>query len=358
MDITHLQTTLDVVVGGNRVRDYLQAVVMLPLFYLGFYIIHHVILRHLERMAKQTTWDWDDLLVVLLTRLGRSFFLVLSLYFATAPLHMPPLYQFLLRSLLIIVLTIRVAVLTQEALRYGIRQVYFRRRKVKNDPTVESAVNSIVSVLRWIVWLGAILFLMDNLGINITTMVASIGITGIAVGMASQAILGDMFSAFAIFLDKPFEVGDFVIIDSFMGTVEHIGIKTTRIRSLFGEQLIFANSDLTKSRIKNFKLLQEPRGSINFTLAYNTPPQKLREAREAMLKTIQGIPEVRVDHVHLMSFGPSGYNYEAAFYVLRENLSRNFDIQQDVCFRIAECLEHVGITPASQAQDVTIKNLP
>jgi small-conductance mechanosensitive channel len=358
MNIDSIKTVLATVIGGNSLQDYLQTVILFLLFYFGFYLTHKMIVRRLVKTAKQTATDIDDLLVLLLSQLGQSFFLALALYFSTSFLKLPSTLHVLLRALLIIVFTIRVTILTQEILRYVIRHVYFRDRKRRNDPTIESAINSILGVLRWIVWAAALLFLLDNLGINITTMVAGIGITGIAVGLASQTILGDMFSAFAIFLDKPFEVGDFVIIDNFMGTVEHIGIKTTRVRSLFGEQLIFANSDLTKSRIKNYKLLEEPRGSANFMLAFNTPAAKLREAREVMLKTIQTIPEIRVDHVHLMNCGSSGYNYEAAFYVLREHVTKNFDIQQEVYFKIAESLESIGVTPTAQGQDIAITSFP
>lgn len=358
MNTDSVHAILSADVAGNTVLAYLQATGIFVLLYCGFYFAYQVLLRHMEKIAKKSATDIYQLLVSVLAHLGRTFFLVLALYFSTSFLKMPSALQILLHSLLVIVLTVRVTFLIQEALRYGIRHAYLRQRNVKEDPTIDSAVSSIIGVLRWIVWLAAILFLLDNLGVNITTMVAGIGITGIAVGMASQTILGDMFSAFAIFLDRPFEVGDFVIIDNYMGTVEHIGIKTTRIRSLSGEQLVFSNSDLTKSRIKNYKRLEEPRGSINFTLAYDTPPAKLREVREVIIKVLANVPNVRMDHVHLMGFGPSGYNYEAAFYVLKGNVSRNFDIQQDVFFRIAEVLEKAGIKPSAQAQDIAVRHLP
>jgi small-conductance mechanosensitive channel len=355
MNIEKLQTILTTDVGGNSVGLYLHAVVIFLLLYLGLSFAYRLILRHLDKFAAQTKTDVDDLMVTLLSRLGQPFLLVIALYFSSTLLNMPAAWHILIHAVLVIVLTLRVAMLIEEALRYGIRHVYFRRTKVKNDPVTDSAIGSIIGVLRWIIWLAAILFLLDNLGVNITTLVASIGITGIAVGMASQAILGDMFSAFAIFLDKPFEVGDFVIVDTYMGTIEHIGIKTTRIRSLFGEQLVFANSDLTRSRIKNYKRLEEPRGSVNFTLAYDTSAEKLREASKVILKTLETVPDVRIDHVHLMNFGASGYNYEAAFYVLKGNVARSFDIQEEVFFRIAESLHNAGIMPVAQAQDITVR---
>lgn len=358
MDLNSFLAIMNINIGGNSVQDYLQALLVFFVLYFGLSLVHRVVVRRLEKISKKTATDIDDLLVSILSRLGRSFFLVIALYMSTMFLKMPPNLSLFLRALLIIVITIRVTVLAQEALRYGIKHTYLRRKKVKEDPTVDSAVNSIIGVLRWFIWLGAVLFLLDNLGVNITTMVASIGITGIAVGIALQAILGDMFSAFAIFLDKPFEVGDFVIVDNYMGTIEQIGIKTTRIRSLSGEQLIFANSDLTKSRIKNYKLLEEPRGAVTFTIAFNTPGEKLREISETVIKTIRETPDVRLDHVHLRNFGPSGYDYEAAFYILRGNVGRNFDLQEITFIRIAECLQQIGVVPVAQARDITITNLP
>jgi small-conductance mechanosensitive channel len=347
---------LAVEIGGNSVQDYLQTLVIFFLFFFGFCFAYHILIKRLETWAKHASTDIAELMVAMLSRLGNAVFFVLALYFSTSSLRLPPAFQTLIHALLVIIITFRCTFLVQEALRYAIRHAY-QRKRAKNDPIIESTVSNIIGVLRWIIWLAAMLFLLDNLGVNITTMVAGIGITGIAVGLAAQTILGDAFSAFAIFLDKPFEVGDFVTVDNYMGNIEHIGIKTTRIRSLSGEELIFANSDLTKSRIKNYKRMGDARGVINFSLAFSTPAEKLRQARDLTQEIIKTTPHVRIDHVHLMNFGPSAYTFEAAYYVETSQIDKSMDIQQEICFQIAERLAKIGIIAAPPAQDIIVKKI-
>jgi small-conductance mechanosensitive channel len=353
MDLNRIYALMGTTVGGNTIGEYLQALAMLCVLYLVFILIQRLLVKHLGRLADRTATDADNLMVSLLSKVGRFTFFVLALYLAASSLNLSPFVHNAIRTLVVIVVTIRVALFIQEALKFGLRHVYQKGRD-KKDPAVESAVSSLSGILRWLIWLAALLFMLDNLGINITTMVAGIGITGIAVAMASQAILGDAFSAFAIFLDKPFEVGDFIIVDNYLGSVEHIGLKTTRIRSLYGEQLIIANSDLTRSRIKNYKRMQMRRATFNFNLSYETPVDKLRKVPDLVKEVIKSA-QVRMDHVHLMNFGTSAFVFEAVFYLDTPDMMVFMDKQQEINLAILEVLEKEGLKLAPPAQNIYVK---
>ncbi len=229
-----LNHILNLVIYENTIQDYTLALVTFLGLLLGLSIIKRFLIKHLSRMAQKTTTDFDDIIVTLLSQIGLPVFCVVSLYFATLPLQLSETIRVFIRYALVIVVTIRAVLLFQAIVEYGIGKAY-RKRMKSDDPSVELMVKSITGITRWVIWVLAVIFILDNLGVNISTFVAGIGIGGIAVAMASQAILGDAFSALSIFLDKPFEIGDFIILDGdYLGNVEHIGIKTTRIRSLSG----------------------------------------------------------------------------------------------------------------------------
>ena len=198
------------------------------------------------------------------------------------------------------------------------------------------------------------LFIFDNLGVNITAFVASLGIGGVAVALAAQSVLGDGFSSFAIFMDKPFQVGDFIIVGDLLGTVEHVGFKTTRIRSLGGEQLIFSNSDLTSSRIKNYKRMQERRVVFSLGVIYQTPVEKVKAIPPMIKRVVEDHPHARFDRAHFKSFGDFALIYEVVYYVLRPDYNTYMDLQQSMNFRLIEEFQKAGIEFAYPTQQLYV----
>ena len=160
-------------------------------------------------------------------------------------------------------------------------------------------LKNLTLVVRFMIWAAALLFIFDNLEVNITAFVASLGIGGVAIALAAQAVLGDAFSSFAIFMDKPFQVGDFIIVGDLLGTVEHVGFKTTRIRSLGGEELVFSNSDLTSSRIKNYKRMRERRVVFSVGVIYQTPVEKVKALPPMIKRVVEEHQTARFDRAHL-----------------------------------------------------------
>ena len=252
---------------GNTVEDYLISAAVFLGVLVGLPIGKAIILRRLKALSQRTANDFDDLLHDLLRRIvGPFVYLFTALYVGTLFLTLPESVGRLLQALFVIILTIKVAQVLQGTAAYGIRK--WTEQTAKEDPTSAAMLKNMTWVARFLIWAATLLFIFDNLGVNITAFVASLGIGGVAVALAAQSVLGDAFSSFAIFMDKPFQVGDFIIVGDLLGTVEHVGFKTTRLRSLGGEQLIFSNSDLTSSRIRNYKRMKERRVVFSLGVVY------------------------------------------------------------------------------------------
>jgi small-conductance mechanosensitive channel len=202
------------------------------------------------------------------------------------------------------------------------------------------------------VWAMALVFLLDNLGFQISAVLAGLGIGGIAVALASQAVLGDLFSYFSIMFDQPFEVGDAISVGDFGGTVEHVGIKTTRVRSVTGEQVVFSNTDLTSSRLRNFKRMGRRRVQFTLGVTYDTPSEKLEALPALLKKLVLESPEVDFDRAHFASYGNSSLNFEVAYFVRSPDYTLYMDVQQALYFRIKRSFEALGVEFAFPTQTV------
>jgi small-conductance mechanosensitive channel len=196
---------------------------------------------------------------------------------------------------------------------------------------------------RVVIWSLVLLAALDNLGVDITALVAGLGVGGIAVGLALQDVLKDTFAALSIILDKPFELGDFVVVDDLAGNVEHIGIKTTRVRSLSGEQLVFGNGDLLSSRIRNFKRLVERRGLFTFGVLYSTPADTLERIPEMVREIVDGLETTRFDRAHFKAFGDSSMDFEVVYYVLDAEYLTFMDLQQAINLALVRRFADEGI---------------
>ena len=201
-------------------------------------------------------------------------------------------------------------------------------------------------LLRTFVWAVALLAMLDNLGVNITALVASLGIGGVAVALAVQTILSDLFASISIGLDKPFEVGDFIVFGSVAGSIEHIGLKTTRIRSLGGEQIVCSNTELLKQVIQNYKRMQQRRIVFTVRVSYKTDVSLAAKVPEILRERITQQADVRYDRAHLARFGDSALEYEAVYYLMSADYNRYMDTQQAINLGIMRSLEEAGIALA------------
>jgi small-conductance mechanosensitive channel len=196
-------------------------------------------------------------------------------------------------------------------------------------------MHGIIGLGAFIIWVLGFIFLLDNLGFKISTVIAGLGIGGIAIALAAQTILGDLFSYFVIFFDRPFQIGDFITLaPDKMGSVEYIGLKTTRIRSLTGEQLIVSNTDLVNSRVHNFKRMERRRVVFKIGVVYKTPSEKLAGIGELLREIITSFPDTTFDRAHFSAYGDFSLIFEIVYFVQTDNYNRYMDIQQEINLRL------------------------
>lgn len=232
-----------------------------------------------------------------------------------------------------------------------------RERQLAEDPGTVATLDVLGFVLRVAIWAVILLLALDNLGVNITTLVAGLGVGGIAVALAAQNILGDLFASLSIVMDKPFAVGDFIILGEYMGSVEKVGLKTTRLRSLSGEQLIFSNADLLSSRIRNYGRMFERRVVFSLGVTYQTTPDKLRGIPGMIRQAVEENELVRFDRAHFQRFGDFSLIFEAVYYVLSREYNVYMDIQQEVNLRLHERFAARGIDFAYPTHSLYVEKI-
>lgn len=217
-------------------------------------------------------------------------------------------------------------------------------------------VRGIILILNSILWVIGLIFLFDNLGFNVTAVLTGLGVGGIAIALAAQTILGDIFNYFVIFFDRPFELGDFIIVGEVLGTVEYIGLKTTRIKSLQGEQVIFSNSNLTNSQIHNYKRMNERRVLFKLGVVYDTGTEKLAQIPELIKSIINEQNATRFDRAHFASFGDYSLNIEVVYYILNADYNQYMDIQQQINLTIYDEFAKRGIEFAFPTYTITMSH--
>jgi small-conductance mechanosensitive channel len=326
---------------GNTLEAWLTAVgiaigVFLLVKFSSTFAIHR-----LDRLAQRTKTDLDDLIVDALGKTRFFFFAIIGIYFGSQALVLAPHALALLHSALVLGVLLQTALWGNAVISFLLARAV--KRQMEKDMAGVSTLTALGVVIRLVLWSILLLLALDNLGVNITGLVAGLGIGGIAVALALQNILGDLFASLSIALDKPFVIGDFIIVDQLLGTVEHIGLKTTRVRSLSGEQLIFSNGDLLNSRIRNYKRMQERRVVFGIGVTYQTPHQKLAKIPGLLKAIVETQPEVRFDRAHFKEYADSSLNYEIVYYVLDPDYNKYMDIQQAVNLEIYRRFEQEGI---------------
>jgi len=313
----------------NSTQDWILALVVCAAFMLALILIRKVALHQLTRMANAThTWV-DDFFVDLLLSTRILLAAGIGLYVATQFLNLPAPMEKLADRAFVGVLILQVGFWSKSAMDFWLEHQFGSDKGM--DAGARAMTRSLLTFSgRVVLWSLVILLVLENLGLNVTALMASLGIGGIAVALAAQNILGDLFASLSIAIDKPFVIGDFIIVDDLMGTVEHVGLKTTRIRSLGGEQLIFSNTDLLKSRIRNYKRMQERRAVFGFGVAYDTPVQKLEQIPDLVQQAVLSQKPVRFDRAHLKTFGASSLDFEVVYIVLDPDFNVYMTVQQGI----------------------------
>lgn len=320
----------------------------------GLLLVRRLAVRRLAGWARGTERYSDDVLVAILQATRTWFIVAVALVAGLTLAALPAEAARAVSKVAVVVFLLQVAIWGHTAIG-----VVMGRVVTRGSGSVVTTASAIAFLVRVAFWSLLVLLLLDNLGFDVTAIVAGLGVGGIAVALALQNILGDLFASLAIALDKPVVHGDFVVIGDFMGTVERIGLKTTQLRSLSGEQIILANSDLLSSRIRNYKRMQERRVVLTFGVIYQTPEADLRRIPGMVREAICAQDRTRFDRAHFSGFGASSLDFEAVYFVLSPDFNVHMDIQQAVGLALVQRFAAGGIEFAYPTQTLFVSgNIP
>lgn len=344
-----------IIIYNNTLTNWLLAIGYTLILFFVTYSLKKTIYKKLSGISPETETEWDDVGVEILGCIHNGVLLIFSIYIGAMELSLPQSVFFVIEKIFIIALLIQLVNTIAHLIDFWFER--FKKRKMETDAAAVTTLSSVSFIIKAVLWIILVLVVLDNFGVNVTSLITGLGISGIAVALAVQNILGDLLSSFSIVFDQPFVIGDFIIVDDYMGAVEHIGLKTTRIRSLSGEQLIFSNSDLLKSRIKNFKRMYERRVIFQVSVVYQTDYDHLKLIPSVIKKIIENQPYVRFERSHFKELGAFALNFETVYWISNPDYMVYMNIHESINLGIYKHFKELGIEFAFPTQTLYLRNL-
>lgn len=338
---------------NNTLEDWIIALGVMLAVLFTVLLLKRIVKKRLLNMVQKSGTEIDDIIIPLLNQTRWFTVLALGLYIGSLTINLPPEVDSWLSQGFRVFLFLQIGF-------WGIGIInYYLTRKVSEkieedqgeDATTLDAVGLLLKIALWVI---ISLVILDNVGVEVNSLLASLGIGGIAVALAVQNILGDLFSSLSIALDKPFVIGDFVVVDDYAGDVEQIGLKSTRIRSLSGEELVFSNTDLLNSRIRNYKRLQKRRISFKVGVVYGTEVEKLKRIPDIVREVIEPLKEAEFARAHFHEMGDFSLIYEIVYHVIEPGYDVYMDLQQTINLGLYERFSEEGIDFAFPTQTLVI----
>ncbi len=341
---------------GNSIKSYLIAVLLAFGIMLALRIFRKMIVARLKKISAQTDNNYDDFLVFLLEKKIIPLLNLFAIYLGINALTLSDKADKYLMAGLKVAGVYFVAKLVTASLQFVFEQMVGKNKDAA-AATVDKRkeLRGIMIIVKVIIWLLSLVFLLDNLGYDVTAVVTGLGIGGIAIALAAQTILGDLFSYFVIFFDRPFELGDFITVDDKSGTVEYVGIKTTRIKSITGEQIIVSNTNLTNSRVHNFKKMERRRVVFTIGVTYQTTAEQLKQIPDIITTIIESTEHVAFDRCHFFGFGDFSLDFETVFFVDTNDYATYMTARQHINLRIFEAFAKEGIEFAYPTQTLFVE---
>lgn len=337
---------------GNPLRLWVIAVGVAAVSFLVLSIAKKSGGPKVAALARKSAAEWDDVAAEIIRRTRYLFLLLVSILLGSYFVVLPGPTRLFLKRLTMLALLIQIAIWVNGL--YDCWRARIQRQRKQDGPASLATYTAFGFMVRLAVWTIVVLLALDNFGIHITALVAGLGVGGIAIALAVQNILGDLFGSMSIVLDKPFVIGDCILVDDLMGTVEHIGLKTTRLRSLSGEQLVFANSDLLKSRIRNYQRMEERRVVFSLGVVYETPPEKLAAIPGMIKEIIEAQELAHFERSHFRKFGPSSLDFENVYHVKSPDYRTYMDVQQAINLAVCRRFQEEGIEFAYPTQTILL----
>ncbi len=340
---------------GNLVKEYLVAFLVFILTILVLKLFKCIVLKRLTTLKNHFRTEFAKLIVNLISSLGWPLYLILALYLSCQVIQLPEFLDKVIYYLLFISIVYYLVKSFQKIIDYGFKRIIKREKEKQGKEFDSSLICLLNKITKIALWLIAAIIILQNLGYNISTLVAGLGIGGIAVAFAVQNILADFFSSFSIYLDKPFQEGDFIVIGDDMGIVKKIGIKSTRIQTLQGEELVISNRELTETRVHNYKKMKKRRVVFNFGVVYETSTEKLKKIPVLVKDIIDKIDVAQLDRVHFKAFGDFSLVFEVVYYIDSSDYNLYMDTQQEINLALKERFEKEGIVFAYPTQTIFVK---
>jgi small-conductance mechanosensitive channel len=340
---------LDMALYGNTIEQYLLAITILVATIVFMKLFKMYVLVKLKKLAEKTDTLIDDVIVESIQRVGIKFYFAVALYISLRLLVLPVFIYDITYSVMIIILSyylIRVAIIWVE---------FFTKKVEDDDAGDPHSFELIAKIIKIAIWLVGIVLVLQILGYNVTTLVAGLGIGGIAIAFALQNVLSDIFASFTIYYDKPFKKGDYIVIGQDSGTVLSTGLKSTRIKTLQGDELVISNKALTDERIHNYKKMEERRINFQFGIEYGTPSKKMKKINGIIEKIFENTPNVRIHSVRFLSFGDSSLIYNVIYHVTNRDYLVYIEAQEKINYAIKDAFEKEKISMAFPTRTLHIK---
>ncbi|RYE59118.1 MAG: mechanosensitive ion channel family protein [Sphingobacteriales bacterium] len=344
MDFLRQQTFL-----GNSFYDWLMTLAVIIGCLVLMKVFKLVILKRIKKWSLATKTSWDDFIISMIENSVMPLLYVSAFYVAISMLSFSGKVEKIMHAAYMIAVTFYILTMISAAFKKFLHSFIHRE---EDSETKEKQAAGLIVVANIFLWIIGIIFLIDNLGYNVTTLIAGLGVGGIAIALAAQTVLGDLFSYFVIFFDRPFGIGDFIVVGDKNGVIEYIGIKTTRIRTLSGEQLICSNTDLTNSRLHNYKRMDKRRVLFNLSVIYQITYDQLSIIPQVVKDIITSKDNVQYDRGHFSGYGDSSLNFEFVYYVLNPDYNIYMDIQQAIYLEIFQQFESRNIEFAHPTRTV------
>ena len=324
-----------------------------------FWFIRMVVIVRLDSLAAKTSREFDDTIVAAIKSIRPWVYNLVALYVALQLYTLPTLLSQVVLGLLYFAFVWQGIQVATCFIRYGVTNYVEKDEDGDGvvDPAAATASNLITLIASIVLWVLGVIFVLSNIGIEVTSLIAGLGIGGIAIAFALQGVLGDLFASFSIYFDKPFRIGDFIVLGTDAGTVEKIGVKSTRIRTLQGEELVVSNNELTSARVQNFKRMQERRIPTRFGITYETPHDKVKMVPGIVERIFEDIDGMHLDRVHFTTFGDSALMFEVVYFVESSDYAAYMDIQQQFNFMLMERFAELGIEFAYPTQTIYTKQV-
>lgn len=338
------------VVWGNTVQAWLKALVVWLAALAVLRFVQGIVRRRATLLAEQRDSDLARGVAALAAATTWWFLLVTAAFLAGLAVELAARPRLILHSAAIVALVLQGGIWGNVFLTITIAR--YARRRLETDAATATTLGALAFLAKLALWVIVVLLILQNLGVEVTALIAGLGLGGVAVALAAQNILGDLFASLSIILDKPFVLGDFIIVGDNLGTVEHIGLKTTRLRSLSGEQIIFSNNDLLQSRIRNFKRMYQRRMEFTVSVTYGTPAETAAEIPALLRHIVESQPQTRFDRAHLKVLGEFALLYEVVYFVTVPEYNVAMDTRQAINLAILQAFAERGIEFAYPTQRV------